>query len=384
MSITIGAAYKLDELGVVFANCCRCCIDKSSSAELSEAINSMWSWYQESVLCIAHLPDIEDLAVGHETVLSQLKTSRWFTRGWTLQELLAPAEVVFCNVDWQMIGSKAGLYKSRRWMQVSLTPTHEEMIEALVETTGIARKYLLQGTDSYKDSPIDRECIAKKLSWASERLTTRSEDRAYCLLGLVGVNMPLLYGEGGHTAFRRLQREFIRQSDDESIFAWKKDSLRLTEICGLLAPNPSWFRDSGSVKLIKHTSSEYQRRSPYSITNKGLQIDSEAVKLAYVQTHDDPFGMTVPVFVISLNCQAWSTMPNDDGSVSNRPDLCTIVLVDDKYISPLPRIMAHTLSHDFQKMGLTVVREETIQRSFLIELAQPRWTHWKDDLSCDQ
>jgi hypothetical protein len=173
-----------------------CCIDKTSSAELSEAINSMFRWYQNAQVCYAYLSDvpaIEDL--DHYRKDSEFRRSKWFTRGWTLQELLAPEIVVFYNHDWVEIGTKA------------------LMSGVIRSITNIDRGFLMG------ESEIKPACVAQKMSWASRRKTTRLEDTAYCLMGLFDVNMPLLYGEG-EKAFYRLQLEIIKNSSDESIFAW--------------------------------------------------------------------------------------------------------------------------------------------------------------------
>ncbi|KAH7924778.1 HET-domain-containing protein, partial [Leucogyrophana mollusca] len=171
-----------------------CCIDKSSSAELSEAINSMYHWYREAQVCYAHLDDVcSDEDPSSED--SGFSLSEWFMRGWTLQELIAPETVIFFAKDWVEIGSKISL------------------ISTIAGITAVDEDVLL-GTLPLKDVSV-----AKKMSWASWRETTRVEDRAYSLMGLFGVNMPLIYGEGKN-AFARLQGEIMRKSTDQSIFAW--------------------------------------------------------------------------------------------------------------------------------------------------------------------
>ncbi|KAF8857600.1 hypothetical protein BDZ45DRAFT_787994 [Acephala macrosclerotiorum] len=112
---------------------------------------------------------------------------------------------------------------------------------------------------------FQRASIAQKMSWVSKREALRPEDMAYCLLGIFGVNMPLLYGEGDK-AFVRLQTEIIRVSDDESTFAWY-DSTLSHSVCGMLAKSPAAFRDSGDIELRLNDSA-----TPYLMTNKGLQI----------------------------------------------------------------------------------------------------------------
>lgn len=201
-----------------------CCIDKSSSAELSEAINSMFRWYRNAEICFAYLSDVLDPHDG-----AQFSASRWFTRGWTLQELLAPAIVEFYTSTWELIGNKFVL------------------VGSIAHITGID-SLLLGGDVLYLAS------VAQRMSWASKRKTTREEDIAYCLLGIFGANMPLLYGEGKAKAFRRLQEEIMKDSNDESIFAWgwghdyTADNWRIgTTTPGYLAESPEDFAHSGDI-----------------------------------------------------------------------------------------------------------------------------------------
>jgi Heterokaryon incompatibility protein (HET) len=214
-----------------------CCIDKKSSAELSEAINSMFQWYRSAQVCYAYLGDVDNTRAFHD--------SKWFTRGWTLQELLAPETMVFFAQDWVEIGTK-----------FSLAP----LISSI---TGIHNLFSFESA-----------CVAQKMSWAAKRETTRVEDRAYCLMGLFKVNMPLLYGEG-ERAFMRLQLEILRKTDDESIFAWAKQedlvfrTFNFSEYSGLLASSPTEFELSRNVQR-----STFDVGSPpYSMTNKGLSIE---------------------------------------------------------------------------------------------------------------
>lgn len=178
-----------------------CCILKTSSAELSEAINSMYRWYKNSKVCYAYLVDVEAADIStYSGRDSRFRKSRWFTRGWTLQELLAPRDVRFYTADWTFIGSK----------------NQESMGAAIGEITDIDTKYL-------DGNNLDRISIAERMSWASRRETSRLEDTAYCLLGIFNVNMPLLYGEG-EKAFIRLQEEIMKRSDDRSLFVWADDA----------------------------------------------------------------------------------------------------------------------------------------------------------------
>ncbi|KIN94212.1 hypothetical protein M404DRAFT_168869, partial [Pisolithus tinctorius Marx 270] len=200
-----------------------CCIDKRSSSELSEAINSMYQWYQNAQVCYAYLNDVDELAFPDKRDVNKFDKSNgwpeWFARGWTLQELIAPKEVVFFNKGWVSIGNKG------------------DLANGLEDITGIPGE-VLSGDLAPKDL-----CVAQIMSWAAERETTRVEDRAYSLMGLFGVNMPMLYGEG-KKAFRRLQLEIIRTSNDHSIFAWNPRSPRRGSV---LADDPSDFWECGNM-----------------------------------------------------------------------------------------------------------------------------------------
>ena len=163
-----------------------CCIDKSSSSELSEAINSMFRWYRDAATCYVYLRDVSisgpcDDQFSQPRWEPDFRNSRWFTRGWTLQELIAPGSVEFFSMECKRLGDKKSL---------------ERQIQ---EITGISVQ-ALQG------SPLSQFSIAERMSWAAKRETKRKEDGAYCLLGIFDVHMPLIYGEG-EKAFIRLQKE---------------------------------------------------------------------------------------------------------------------------------------------------------------------------------
>ncbi|KAF2092401.1 HET-domain-containing protein, partial [Rhizodiscina lignyota] len=183
--------------GLKFAWVDTCCIDKSSSAELSEAINSMWNWYKNAETCYAYLSDTApDEYFLRRLEISNFFLSRWFKRGWTLQELIAPDDVNFFDSDWKLIGTK------------------KQLVGPINRITGIDEAVLLEGR------PVLRTVsVARKMSWAASRECTRKEDEAYCLIGIFQLSMPPLYGEGSH-AFRRLQQLISNYSIDQSIFAF--------------------------------------------------------------------------------------------------------------------------------------------------------------------
>lgn len=233
-----------------------CCINKASSAELTESINSMFSWYQDAETCYAYLSDVpddserpflEELAhrssrtFEHDRQIGKtaFAKSGWWSRSWTLQELLAPPTVFFFAENWTFLGTRGDL------ASVIHTITH-------IDTA------VLLGLNEPKHC-----CVARRMSWAARRNATRVEDIAYALLGLFGINMPLLYGEG-ENAFKRLQQEIIRSSDDQSVFAWNYGA----KSPPLLAPSPRHFTLCYDVVRWKSPGSG----NPYTLTNSGLSI----------------------------------------------------------------------------------------------------------------
>ena len=231
--------------GLSYAWIDTCCIDKSSSSELSEAINSMYEWYTQSSVCYAYLQDVQiDEDYSHHK--SSFRTSQWFTRGWTLQELIAPNDVIFYAAGWKEIGRKSQLAKT------------------LHDITRVSECVLLSPREA-----LPRICISQIMYWASGRRTTRKEDRAYSLLGLFRINLPILYGEG-NSAFMRLQAELVRVYLDHTVFAWHLKS----SSSGLLADCPDAFAYSGDVRKLplKLYNDGKPNEFRYTLSNLGLEI----------------------------------------------------------------------------------------------------------------
>jgi hypothetical protein len=165
-----------------------CCIDKSSSAELSEAINSMFRWYRDATQCYVYLNDVsvsdsfENTESPQSTWETGFRNSRWFTRGWTLQELIAPVSVIFFSREGERLGDKKSL-------------------EAQIHDVTGVDVGVLRGT-----SPLFLYDVHERMSWAAKRWTTIQEDKAYSLLGIFNIHLPIIYGEG-ENAFIRLQEE---------------------------------------------------------------------------------------------------------------------------------------------------------------------------------
>lgn len=213
-----------------------CCIDKTSSAELSEAINSMYNWYETAMVCYAYLSDVGTVLEfefywdKNARIWHRASLPRWFTRGWTLQELIAPLSVNFFTRDWLFIGTK------------------RDNATRLSNVTGIDSKVL-----RHEKSPLQLP-VAQRMYWASRRATTRAEDLSYCLMGLFDVNMPLLYGEGTK-AFDRLQEQILRTTNDDTLFLWQMRS-----------PDEDFLHFSGhssSSRMLDSSPSDFDRRADH-------------------------------------------------------------------------------------------------------------------------
>ena len=338
-----------------------CCIDKSSSAELSESLNSMYSWYQKAQVCYAYLDDwksdsdwvdlvsleqaeesidgaededyesqkqdsdegdqisskgYSDIEEEFETkpwrlhehslpqadTIAQKETSssevgseprlqsfvsdidqtpkaqslKWFTRGWTLQELIAPYEVKFYNRHWDFKGAKSDLV----------------VVEQLSRITGIPSDVL----GKKDERALRRTCLGQRMSWAASRQTSREEDIAYCLLGIFDVHMPMLYGEG-RNAFLRLQEEILKHSTDLSIFGWtdtSQDHFK-QEYRGLLSRHPREFHRLKKCQLL---SSQFENTNEIAMTNKGVRFNTSLFLPAFEGTLADNVGVSF----MDLNC----------------------------------------------------------------------------------
>nr|VWP01208.1 Zn(2)-C6 fungal-type domain-containing protein [Ganoderma boninense] len=262
-----------------------CCIDKSSSSELSEAINWIYVWYAKAAVCYAYLADVPP-GEDHRALGSQFRKSRWFTRGWTLQELIAPAHVVFLAQDWAVIGSKHAVV---------------DLVESITEIDHMALLHL---------EPLDKFSVSQRLSWAARRETKRMEDQAYSLLGIFDINMPTLYGEGNR-AFRRLLEQIMQRTPDQSLFAWgdvylgpqilplpsavtsAQDSqsfecFTYTEFPSLLAIQPSLFMNSGSIRTAPldtvreiQTQKAHYYEIEYTSTPYGIRTQFQMIPLSH-------------------------------------------------------------------------------------------------------
>ncbi|KAJ4127292.1 hypothetical protein NW765_017244 [Fusarium oxysporum] len=271
-----------------------CCIDKSSSAELQESINSMYQWYMESGVCYAYLSDVsistspintrQRGSLSSRVWIESFQNSQWFTRGWTLQELLAPRDLVFFDKDWNRCGNRV------------------ELQVAIQAATGIDAASLINA--SLKDGTFLRSIrIGRIFSWAASRQTTRREDRAYSLLGLFNIHMPLLYGEKDR-AFYRLQEEIIKEGEDASLLAWA-----YTEADDGFAPNADM-----TVKVVR---CKWHINLAYATNLAQRRDNRESCKLP------DQYGdaiSTAEIISISHATSLWvSEAENDLDKAISRP-----------------------------------------------------------------
>lgn len=190
-----------------------CCIDKTNNTELSEAINSMFRWFYSAAKCYAFLSDV---SIGNwdtdvRSIWEQaFRQSRWFTRGWTLQELLAPASVEFFSVEGKPLGNKKSLEQQ------------------LHNITGIPVQAL-------RGRALSNFTVEDRMSWAEKRETKRKEDKAYSLLGIFGIYMLPIYGEGEENALRRLRNK-INKSNGNAVDTPRQDKIT----------------DSSQIAILRH------------------------------------------------------------------------------------------------------------------------------------
>ncbi|KAI8624082.1 hypothetical protein F5Y19DRAFT_455837 [Xylariaceae sp. FL1651] len=206
----------------------------------------MFRWYRKAKVCYAYLSDV--------TSKTDMASSRWFTRGWTLQELIAPRNVQFYSSDWGLLGSK------------------DILCDTLHSITGVEKIVLSSGI-------FAQVCVARRMAWAAKRVTTRIEDQAYSLMGIFDVNMPLIYGEG-KKAFLRLQEQILAVSDDQSLFAWgaprQLQDMHILATSGSDSPQMhSLFADSPADFLTDHEILQVRNRQdspPPVLYGNGVRV----------------------------------------------------------------------------------------------------------------
>ncbi|RDW57490.1 hypothetical protein BP6252_13750 [Coleophoma cylindrospora] len=266
--------HKAAERGFKYAWADTCCMNTKSSAELSEAINSMFKYYQEAAECYVYLSDLPPSTPPNDGSEIQSADESATSTEESRTKLIAPYTVSFFDSDWQFYGEKKGL-SSR-----------------IERATGIP-KSILDGSQHVRDCSI-----ACRMSWAANRQTRRVEDLAYCLLGIFEIHMPLLYGEG-ETAFIRLQEEICKRTTDMSLFAWK--TIQADELySGLLAKSPLNFKGLATVARFGSTL-QTDFDDEIAVTNRGIRFDHMRL---YISTK---YGI-----LLDLNC--WAMTHEETGT----------------------------------------------------------------------
>ncbi|KAF2726595.1 HET-domain-containing protein [Polyplosphaeria fusca] len=203
-----------------------CCIDKWDRRERSKAINSMFRWYKDAARCYVFLPDVSAAADAPQSNWeTAFLASEWFTRGWTLQELIAPASVEFFSCDGGRIGDKTSL---------------EPLVHA---KTGIPVEVLRNGS-------LDEFAIDERRGWAKNRKTTEEEDAVYCLLGILDVVIPAAYGEGVERAWRRLQTELEAAGSAPSIIPFSQNDQFVGRESQLAELEAQLFEYNRATKMV--------------------------------------------------------------------------------------------------------------------------------------
>lgn len=300
------------------------CIDKTSSAELYEALNSMFRWYRKAQMCFAYLEDFDASTTVHFE--HRLRQVRWFKRGWTLQELIAPRTMDFFDKYW-LCEVGPGAFGDK----YSLAPK-------LARITRIDEAVL---TGQRRLGSVS---IAKRMSWAANRKTTKEEDIAYCLLGLFDLTMDLRYGEGAK-AFVRLQEEIARTHDDQSLFAWEPDNL----IASRLINQPAIRPEEGLSVFASHPRHYLSTADichwdswgdPPTIGNKGAKIvvplykvDARFVGGRYSDRLFNDTRNLKDIYLVPLNC-------TDRGDISYCPAIVVLHVTQDQFIRhPTARLL---------------------------------------------
>ena len=360
------------EQGYKYAWVDTCCIDKSSSAELTEAINSMFQWYRRSEVCYTFLSDFDGAPpMVNGMRIPGLERCRWFTRGWTLQELIAPRRVLFFDQNWQYRFDKA------------------EIADQLQDITRIAKDIICHL------KPLSSVCVAAKMSWAAFRETTRVEDTAYCLMGLFDVNMPLLYGEE-HKAFRRLQEEIIRTTPDRSVFAWSLPLPREptpqhamdNAMCGVFAYSPRPFAGCGFINV---TPDEEDGPQEFILTHSGVKVQSRDVEERILSN-----GTVETRYILDLHCiqttaatAPYSTLPRMAIALRKcgphqfmRADPFNCVFQSGRWYFDLPGsdtryLLTNVPDREWEAAQsapkFTFTMDKALARRSILQIAQPEW-----------
>lgn len=304
------------------------CINKDSTSELEESIRSMYRWYESSKICFSYLADTDSL--------EDMERDRWFTRGWTLQELLAPERMKFYNRD---------------WMPLSIHTNDKSSVEII---SIIEKVTNIDGPSIASFRPGIGRGVAHKMAWAATRRTTKAEDRSYCLMGIFGVSFSIAYGEGQERAFLRLIEAILTTFPNcYDIFNFAGDPIDSNiHTSNIIPSSPECYskhnHDLGLYNLFP--------RQPLTLTHIGLRIPLLIVIATCDTEYESEFGdqkfvcvdihgwRTDPVVCHIDNSEVASFNPLTDhfgfaiwnfeelpGNTIQIPSLCAIFLLDLQY-----------------------------------------------------
>lgn len=331
--------------GLKYAWIDTCCIDKSSSAELSESINSMFRWYRRAAKCYVYLADLPPARVSN-AFEDDLRQCRWFTRGFTLQELIAPSQIDFFDQEW-----------NRR-------TTKRDSVELLSDITGIDIEILRH------KKPFASIPVAQRMSWAAGRQTTKVEDLAYCLFGIFDVNMPLLYGEE-EKAFLRLQEEILKNTMDLTILAWtmpksiakhaeESEPSPASSYSGVFAQSPSCFHSSGNLASLAK-----QMLKDLHVSNRGLKLDAGVIfePIRGTQGH----ACILPICLDSCGNALGIFLKHCAPGLLSRQSPDELAFVDMALWSQAWRHEPRLLLRQLPETGIGLAPPETCARDFILE-----------------
>ena len=264
-----------EEYGTEFAWADNVCIDKSSSAELDESIRSMFSWYRNAAICIVYLAQTNDLRdFAHD---------RWFTRGWTLQELLAPRRLKFYSKRWhrltEFLNDKISAEDVRRLNNQSLTRQLDLLSDAILKAAGLVMQHVRDFVPG-----IRHPSLPERMQWIARRATTREEDESYSLMGIFNVSISIAYGEGRERAFFRLYQAILEVGYERDWLLWTGRSVSPSIHPSRMIPsspkcyltwNVNFRRDTPEGRMVSALENE-----PLGLTNVGLPM-----KILFVPVH---------------------------------------------------------------------------------------------------
>ncbi|KAH7884194.1 hypothetical protein F5I97DRAFT_1671165 [Phlebopus sp. FC_14] len=305
------------DYGVEFGWMDTVCIDKSSSVELDESIRSMFAWYQESYVCIVHLAGSRTLAdVAHD---------RWFTRGWTLQELLAPTRIRFYGTDWHPLVSGPRYDKGwdlDTWLAFN-RGRESPILPIVAEAAGVDLRVI-----RLKPFRPDTSVVSTPMKWIARRNTTRGEDKAYCMMGLFGVSISIAYGEGAQRAFFRLFEAILKVSNSPDLFSWAGEPVNQIIHPSRMIPSSAkcYLNTAWLETAIEWTADENAVPvEPATLTSLGMRM---TMLLVPVELRMTPRNSSM-VFSTEAECTlskqdlqlSWFTLPGETSSwPGDRPE----------------------------------------------------------------